>query len=654
MLRWFTLSLATVLICGHSLQAADPPPKVPLSDEVRAELTKSVAELRAEVTALAVNEAHRLPLVDIEIAIEAVDRSMRFDELDKKDSPAYAREVLSLARERIDRLKAGGDIDWDKSPERTVLGYRSKIDDTVQPYAISLPDNYFRSRALKSYPLYVELHGRGDQSEVPFIRRHLNKPVPEDQTWIQLDVFGRGNNAYRYAGETDVFEAIADVMRRYRIDEKRVVLWGFSMGGAGAWHLGLHHPTKWCAVGAGAGFVDFYKYQKIETELPEFQHRTLRIYDATNYALNLADVPFVTYGGENDAQLLASTTMRDLAQPLGLPLQVIVGPMMGHKFDDASKKTFMEFLANHAERGLTPIEQRRQIRFVTSTVKFNECAWLRVEEQTTPYSESRVESETLTDGTLRLNTHNVSALSIDSTITGSVSIDHDHKFMLKEGGAGASDRHYFSRRNKFWKQLSDNERAAFLDTKKLRKRHDLQGPIDDAFTGPFLCVRGTGQPWSSSHLAYADWNLKRFQSEFDQWMRGRARTVDDSALTPEQIENNHLILFGDPGSNSVLARIVEKLPLDWTKTAVTFAGTSYNPDLHCISLIFPNPLNPSKYVVLNSGHTFQEDSFTASNAWLFPKLGDAGVIRFRPNEKLGYGEEIVTGQIFNSVWQLVE
>ena len=653
-MRWISLSLAMVLLCGLSLQAADPPPKIPLSDEVRAELTKAVADLRNEVTALAVNEAHRLPLVDIEIAIEAVDRSMRFDELDKKDSPAYAREVLALARERIDRLKAGGDIDWDQSPQRTVLGYRSKIDDTVQPYAISLPDHYLHSRGLKSYPLYVELHGRGDQSEVPFIRRNLNKPVPEDQTWIQLDVFGRGNNAYRYAGETDVFEALADVMRRYRIDEQRVVLWGFSMGGAGAWHLGLHHPTKWCAVGAGAGFVDFYKYQKVETELPEFQHRPLRIYDSTNYVLNLADVPFVTYGGENDAQLLASTTMRDLAQPLGLPLRVIVGPMMGHKFDDGSKKAFMEFLATHAERGLPHIEQRRQIRFVTSTVKFNECAWLRVEEQTTPYSESRVESETLTDGTLRLNTHNVSALSIDSTIAGSVSIDHDHKFMLKAGGTDASDRHYFSRRNKFWKPLSDNERAAFLDTKKLRKRHDLQGPIDDAFTGSFLCVRGTGQPWSSSHQAYADWNLKRFQSEFDQWMRGRARTIDDSALTPEQIENNHLILFGDPGSNSVLARIVEKLPLDWTKTAVTFAGTSYNPDLHCISLIFPNPLNPSKYVVLNSGHTFHEDSFTASNAWLFPKLGDAGVIRFRPNEKLGYGEEIVTGQIFNSVWQVVE
>ena len=27
------------------------------------------------------------------------------------------------------------------------------------------------------------------------------------------------------------------------------------MGGTGAWHLGLHFPSRWAAVEAGAGFV---------------------------------------------------------------------------------------------------------------------------------------------------------------------------------------------------------------------------------------------------------------------------------------------------------------------------------------------------------------------------------------------------------------
>jgi dienelactone hydrolase len=60
--------------------------------------------------------------------------------------------------------------------------------------------------------------------------------------YIRLEVFGRGNNSFRWAGETDVFEAIASVRKRYNIDANRILLSGFSMGGAGSWQIGLHEP----------------------------------------------------------------------------------------------------------------------------------------------------------------------------------------------------------------------------------------------------------------------------------------------------------------------------------------------------------------------------------------------------------------------------
>ena len=80
---------------------------------------------------------------------------------------------------------------------------------------------------------------------------------------ITLHVFGRTNNAYRWAGEADVFEAIEAVKRNYPIDDRRIVLRGFSMGGAGAWHLGLHHPSLWSSVEAGAGFTETRHYAKL-------------------------------------------------------------------------------------------------------------------------------------------------------------------------------------------------------------------------------------------------------------------------------------------------------------------------------------------------------------------------------------------------------
>ena len=108
-------------------------------------------------------------------------------------------------------------------------------------------------------------------------------------------------------------EAIQDVQRRFRVDPNRITLHGFSMGGAGAWHLGLHHPAMWSSVGPGAGFVDFYRYQKQTEQRPPWQHANLGIYDAIDYALNAFNVPVCTYGGENDAQLVASTSVHSAA-----------------------------------------------------------------------------------------------------------------------------------------------------------------------------------------------------------------------------------------------------------------------------------------------------------------------------------------------------
>ena len=49
-----------------------------------------------------------------------------------------------------------------------------------------------------------------------------NKPPSIDDR-IELHVFGRTNNAYRWSGESDVFEALDSVKKRYKIDAKRIV-----------------------------------------------------------------------------------------------------------------------------------------------------------------------------------------------------------------------------------------------------------------------------------------------------------------------------------------------------------------------------------------------------------------------------------------------
>ena len=54
--------------------------------------------------------------------------------------------------------------------------------------------------------------------------------------------------------------------------------------------------------------------------------------------------------------------------------------------------------------------------------------------------------------------------------------------------------------------------------------------------------------------------------------RGDLPVKDDVDVTDDDARTSHLILFGDPGSNSWIARALPRLPLTWTHETLTFAG----------------------------------------------------------------------------------
>ena len=288
---------------------------------------------------------------------------------------------------------------------------------------------------------------------------------------------------------------------------------------------------------------------------------------------------------------------------------------------------------------------------MTRTLKYNTCGWLTIEEMLEQYVPASVESRVGDDGVLKLKTANVATLQIARGVSQLVEIDGD-LLPLENAADGLLPGVYFERGEKQWYVLDYMQSKVFPDNRDRRKRRDLQGPIDDAFMGPFVCVRGSGKPWSAAHQQWSDWTLARFEREFDKWLRGRVPVVDDTQVSPDMIRDKHLVLFGDPGSNRLLARLVNDLPLKWDESSLTIGGKRYSTANHGLALIFPNPLNPRKYVVLNSGHTFHEPDFKASNAWLFPRLGDVAVQKFAADAAGGFQETVVWAEIFNGGWFL--
>ena len=167
--------------------------------------------------------------------------------------------------------------------------------------------------------------------------------------------------------------------------------------------------------------------------------------------------------------------------------------------------------------------------------------------------------------------------------------------------------------------------AAPADPGGLRKRHGLQGPIDDAFMDSFIMVRPTGQSQSDK---VGKWAAAELRHAIDHWrrqFRGEARVKDDKDIDAADIAACHLILWGDPQSNAILAKIVERLPVKWGNDVVRLGETTYAASHHVPVLVYPNPLNPKRYIVINSGFTFREYDYL-SNARQVPKLPDYAVI----------------------------
>jgi hypothetical protein len=186
---------------------------------------------------------------------------------------------------------------------------------------------------------------------------------------------------------------------------------------------------------------------------------------------------------------------------------------------------------------------------------------------------------------------------------------------------------------------------------KLRKRHGLQGPIDDAFMDSFLMVRPTGKSLHDKVGAWVDAEMAHAVAHWRKQFRGEARLKDDVAVTEDDIAANNLVLWGDPGSNKLLARITEKLPIRWDGESVRVGARSFPAAHHVPILIYPNPLNPKRYLVLNSGFTFREYDYL-NNARQTPKLPDYAVVDVNVPASTRTPGGIAEAGFFNEQWEL--
>jgi hypothetical protein len=113
------------------------------------------------------------------------------------------------------------------------------------------------------------------------------------------------------------------------------VLIGFSMGGAGAWHIGAHWASDFVAISPGAGFAETARYQKLTQDKypPAYEQTLWGMYDAPNYVRNLFNSTVIAYSGEHDKQIQAARVMEEAFAAEGQKLTHLIGPGVEHKYE---------------------------------------------------------------------------------------------------------------------------------------------------------------------------------------------------------------------------------------------------------------------------------------------------------------------------------
>lgn len=663
------LSALLLLLCLTAKARADGPadnlpdkvrriPKlgIEVPSEKRDALEAKLTDLEQRIAALGKrDDARPRSLVcDVQIYSKAVRDALRHQEFFEENELAVADELLEEGRRRAAEL-AEGRAPWTTATGLVVRGYVSRIDGSVQPYGLVVPESY-EPKSGTRHRLDLWFHGRGETlSEVNFLqnrRTQVGQFAPRD-TFV-LHPYGRYCNAFKFAGEVDVLEALKSVRDRYRIEDDLISVRGFSMGGAACWHLAVHYSDRWFAANPGAGFSETAKFlrhfQDEETEPTWFERRLYHLYDATDWAPNLFHCPTVAYSGEDDPQKQAADVMEEALAEAGIKLRHVVGPKTKHRYHPESQATVERLMDSLAETGRDRFPSA--IHLVTYTLKYNRMGWVTIDGIAEHWQRAAVEAVMSDSSSVDVATNNVTDLTFDLPAGWclldvdqpvSVIIDEQEVFVPQP----LSDRSWHAQLHLDEGKWTAGPRLAT----RLRKRHNLQGPIDDAFMDSFIFVRPSGD---AAHQAVGEWVDRELERAIEHWrrqFRGDARVKFDHEITDDDIASANLVLWGDRSSNKILARIADKLPIVWRKDSIVAGDQSFAADRHALIMIYPNPLNPRRYVVLNSGFTFRDFAYL-NNARQVPKLPDWAVVDVRvPPDALWPGK-IAAAAFFDEQWQI--
>lgn len=470
-------------------------------------------------------------------------------------------------------LVAGTSLAQVYTPGPQVLTFLSDVDDSDQPYAVYLPGHLDPAR---KYPLVVSLHGSGSNHRLNlrrvFGRGNLVResdaeatryfPALREVDFIVASPLARGSMGYQGVAEKDVYDMIADVKRRFSIDDDRIYLTGLSMGGGGTLWLGLTRPDRWAAIA------------------PVCAAAPRGTEDLAGNALNL---PVHLFHGDADPAVPVESSRRwqKTFLDLGVKAEYVEYPGVRHNAWDYAYKDgaiFDWFAKFRRDR------EPERVRFATRAYRYSSAYWVQLDELT-PGALATIDAKFTGRNRLEIQTQNLDGFTL--RLAGHPGFSRAVPLNVTIDGAAirhkADESVSFHRGGDAWKP------GRYVPAPG-SKRAGAEGPLGEALAVRHIYVYGTGDSPGDDELK----RRRDMAARAADWSTPRARLLvtfavkADRDVTPKDLEDANLVLFGTRETNTLIQRFADQLPL------------ALNPGAADYGLVFVAPVG-SHYVVIDSG-----------------------------------------------------
>jgi pimeloyl-ACP methyl ester carboxylesterase len=508
------------------------------------------------------------------------------------------REILTFESEedfvKLEQIEARSRGATPAPGAFTVLYFRSRTDGSVQPFGLWLPRDYAPGT---KFPLLLQLHGIAPETlagrRATWTGMGTHEWVDTNAPVIVAQPFGRMNTFYQGIGEVDVLEVADEAQRRFAVDADRVFIMGHSMGGAGSYTVGLHHPDRFGSITP----IDaaMWNPEQGEDALPAWAQPQAALVNEGKLSPNARNV-LVYFKNAGAGIQKSSTAFTDGIVAHGGFSTAESFPGMPHHF--APQMSYSMFTGQAV---LLPIKrQPGAVKFFTTTLRYNSAYGATIDRLARHNREASL-AVTYDDGkpppqprrrpgappprpqperppSLSVVTTNIEALTLRPADFG---VPADAKLPVKVDGADVLNGPlpavlHLSKSSGAWQVASGPPAPR-------GKHHGVQGPIGDVLNDRFLAVYGEGD----RALAIAELDAIR-NPPGGTVVHGDFPMKHAANVTPEDIASSHLILFGTPESNPLLKRLAPRLPGRLLAEAGAESG--------CV-FIHPNPENPAHYIV---------------------------------------------------------